>query len=81
MVLGLNIWPFSTMLKFGGSPLVLQLPSPLVTVPITNHDWNNRYLHVPNSFFIPLQGRSTYPSFHFLFALFCGQPVQQSLQF
>ena len=34
-----------------------------------------------HSFSIPLQGRGTYPSFHILSVLFCGQPVQQSRQF
>ena len=33
------------------------------------------------SFSIPKQGRDTYPSFHVLSVLFCGQPVQQSRQF
>ena len=32
-------------------------------------------------FKIPQEGRGTYPSFHFLSVLFCGQPGQQSPQF
>ena len=32
-------------------------------------------------FQFPQQGRGTYPSFHFLSVLFCGQPGQQSRQF
>ena len=32
-------------------------------------------------FFIPKQGLDTYPSFHFLSLLFCGQPGPQSRQF
>ena len=32
-------------------------------------------------FSIPSQGRGTYPSFHILSVLFCGQPGQQSQQF
>ena len=36
----------------------------------------------PSFFFpIPQQGQCTYPSFHFLSVLFCGQPVQLSPQF
>ena len=49
-------WPFSIMLSFGCSPLVLQLPSPpspliiiyVVTVPKSNnHNWYNYHLHAP----------------------------------
>ena len=41
----------------------------------------NRHFHVIYFFLIPWQGRGTYPSFHFVSVLFCGQPRQQSRQF
>ena len=56
--------------------------SPLVTVPnapITLGIIVTFIFH--SSFFILQQGLGTYPSFHILSVLFCGQPVQQSRQF
>ena len=53
--------------------------SPLVSkAPITTDIIITFMFH---SFSIPWQSRGTYPSFHFLSVLFCGQPGQQSRQF
>ena len=55
--------------------------NPLVTVlkaPITIGIIVTFMFH---SFSILLQGQGTYPSFHILSVLFCGQPGQQSRQF
>ena len=43
-----------------------------------NDNWYNCHPYV---FSIPKQGRGTYPSFHILSDLYCGQPGQQSSQF
>ena len=56
--------------------------SPLVTVPKAPIMIGIIITFMFHSFFlIPQQGWGTYPSFHFLSVLFCGQPIQQSLQF
>ena len=67
----------------------------LSTRPIIFKSFNNPFVTVPkvpitvgiivtfifHSFSIPEQSRGTYPSFHILSVLFCGQPGQQSQQF
>ena len=80
-------WLFSIMLSFGWSPLVRQLPSPpvpfsnpLVTVPNAPITIGIIVTFMFHSFSIPLQGRGTYPSFHILLVLFCGQLGQHSPQ-
>ena len=73
------VWMVSTRLPTFKSSNPLN--NPLVTVrkaPITVHIIVTCMLY---SFSILLQVRSTYPSFHILSVLFCGQPGQQSRQF
>ena len=56
--------------------------NPLVTVPKTPITIGIIVSFMFHSFFlILLQGRGTYPSFHFISVLFTGQPEQQSRQF
>ena len=56
--------------------------NPLVIVPNTPITIGIIVTYMFHSFFlIPWQGRGTYPSFHFISVLFCGQPGQQSRQF
>ena len=56
--------------------------NPLVTVPNAPITIGKIVTCMFHSFFsIPKQGRGTYPSFHILSDLFCGQPGQQSRQF
>ena len=56
--------------------------NPLVTVPNAPITIGIIVTCMFHSFFsIPKQGRCTYPSFHILSVLFCGQPGQQSRQF
>ena len=74
-------WPVLIMLQSGWSPLVFVFPSSPVSLlilrwlyqdsPITKYINVNFMIH---SFSIPKQGRGTYPSFHFLSVLLCGQP-------
>ena len=56
--------------------------NPLVTVPNAPITIGIIVTCMFHSFFsIPKQGRGTYPYFHFISVLFCGQPGQQSRQF
>ena len=56
--------------------------NPFVTVPNAPITIGMIVTCMFHSFFsIPKQGRGTYPSFHILSVLFCGQPGQQSRQF
>ena len=56
--------------------------NPLVTVPRAHIVIGIIITFMFHGFFsISKQGRGTYPSFHFLLVLFCGQPGQQSPQF
>ena len=55
--------------------------SPLATVPNAPITIGKIVTFIFYIFEILLQGRGTYPSFHFLSVLFYGQPGQQNLQF
>ena len=55
--------------------------NPLVTVPNAPNTIGIIVTCMFQFFSIPLQGRGTYPSFHILSVLFCGQPGQQSRLF
>ena len=55
--------------------------SPFVTVPNAPTTIGIIVTFMFHIFLILWQGLGTYPSFHFLSVLFCGQPVQQSQQF
>ena len=66
------VWMVSTLISMSSSPCT----NPSVTVPrapIT--------LSCSIFFKIPQQDRGTYPSFHFLTIILCGQSGQQSAQF
>ena len=80
--------PFSIMLSFGWSSIVRQIaspPGPLRILQLLYQKHQSQLVQSSPScsiiFSILLQGRGTYPSFHFLSVLFCGQPGQQSRQF
>ena len=55
--------------------------NPLVTVPKAPIPIGIIVTFMFHSFSIPLQGWGTYPSFHILSVLFCGEEGQQSLQY
>ena len=55
--------------------------NPLITVPKAPITIGIIVTFMFHSFSIPQQTRGTYPSFHILSVLFCGQPEQQSRQF
>ena len=55
--------------------------NPLVTVPKASITIDTIVAFMFHSFSILEQSRGTYPSFHILSVLFCGQPGQQSRQF
>ena len=55
--------------------------NPLVTVPNAPITIGKIVTCMFQCFSIPQQGRGTYPSFHILSVLFCGQPGQQSRLF
>ena len=55
--------------------------NPLVTVPNASIKIGIIVTCMFQFFSIPKQGRATYPSFHILSVLFCGQPGLQSRQF
>ena len=70
------VWMFSTTLSTSKSsrPFI----NPLVTVPKATITIGIIVTFMFYIFFsILLQGSGTYPSFHFLSVLFCGQPGQQ----
>ena len=76
---------FSVFWPFGWSPLVLLFLSP--SVPLTIPWWLPKapikigIISYSIVFFFNSQGRGTYPSFHFLSILLCGEPGQRSPQF
>ena len=69
-------WPFSTMWMVSTRPATSKsfcaFNNPLVTV--RKALITIGIIARSTDFSIPLQGRSTYPSFHILSVLFCGQP-------
>ena len=74
------VWTVSTRPPTSKSSGLLN--NPLVTVPNAPIMIGRIVTFMLHSFFlIPSQVRSTYPSFHILSVLFCGQPRRQSLYY
>ena len=73
------VWMVSTRLPTSKSSSPFS--NHLVTFPNAPITIGIIVIYMFHSFFNSLQGRGTYPSFHILSVLFCGQPGQQSRQF
>ena len=72
------VWIVSTLPPTSKSPSPFN--NPLVTVPKAPFTIGI-IVTMFHMFSLPLQGRGTHPSFHFLSVLFCDQPGQQNPQF